>query len=244
MEKWTDRTELLLSTKKLEKLQASNVLIVGLGGVGAYAAEMIARAGIGKMTIIDDDVINLSNLNRQLLATHSAIGRPKTALMEERLKDINPDIELTTHHEFLRKERTLEILQSQKYDYVIDAIDTITPKLELIIYSLQEGLNIISSMGAGGKRDPEKIHLADISKTHNCRLAKMLRKQLHHQGIRKGIMTVFSSELQDKEAVSPSNEEQSKKSIVGTISYMPTIFGCMIASEVIRKLSEDNQDKM
>lgn len=238
MEKWTDRTELLLSAEQLEQLKQANILVVGLGGVGAYAAEMIARAGVGKMTIIDGDVVSTTNLNRQLLATQPALGKPKADLMKKRLLAINPEIELTVLNEFLRDERTLEVLQAQKYDYVIDAIDTLSPKLYLIMFSLAEKLRIISSMGAGGKSNPEKIHRADISKTYNCRLAKTVRKRLHKQGIKKGLKTVFSSELQDKNAVITTEEEQNKKSIVGTISYMPAIFGCMIAAEVIKDLTQ------
>lgn len=237
MEQWTDRTELLLSSAQLNKLKNASVLVVGLGGVGAYAAEMIARAGVGKMTIIDGDVINTTNLNRQLLATHPSLGKAKSKLMAERLKSINPEIELTVYQEFLRDDRTLEVLKSQAYDYVIDAIDTLSPKLYLIIHSLELKLPIISSMGAGGKRDPEKIHITDISKTYNCRLAKTIRKRLYRQNIKKGLKTVFSSELQDKNAVITTDEEQNKKSIVGTISYMPAIFGCMMAAEVIKDIS-------
>ena len=236
MEQWTDRTELLLSSAQLNKLKNASVLVVGLGGVGAYAAEMVARAGVGKMTIIDGDVINTTNLNRQLLATLPALGKAKSELMAERLMSINPEIELTVYQEFLRDDRTLEVLKSQAYDYVIDAIDTLSPKLYLIIHSLELKLPIISSMGAGGKRDPEKIHITDISKTYNCRLAKTIRKRLYRQNIKKGLKTVFSSELQDKNAVISTNEEQNKKSIVGTISYMPAIFGCMMAAEVIKDI--------
>lgn len=233
---WLARTELLLSPEKTALLKSANVIVVGLGGVGAYAAEMIARAGVGHMTIIDADVVNLSNLNRQLLATHPNLGKAKAELMAERLKAINPDIELTVLNEFLRDERTVEVLRAQEYDYVVDAIDTLSPKQFLIIQSIEEGLKIISSMGAGGKRNPEKIHIADLSKTYNCRLAKTLRKRLQKHGIRKGVKTIFSSELQDKEAMVLCEDEQNKKSTVGTISYMPAIFGCMMAAAVIEDL--------
>lgn len=238
-ENWLSRTELLLSHEKTALLKASNVIVVGLGGVGAYAAEMIARAGVGRMTIIDADVVNLSNLNRQLLATHPNLGKSKAELMAERLLAINPEIKLTVLNEFLRDARTLEVLRAQKYDYVIDAIDTLSPKQYLIMFSMQEGLNIISSMGAGGKRNPEKIHIADLSKTYNCRLAKTLRKRLQKHGIKKGIKTIFSSELQDKSAVVLCEDEQNKKSTVGTISYMPAIFGCMMAAAVIEDLIKE-----
>lgn len=237
-EYWLSRTELLLSPKKTERLKSSNVLVVGLGGVGAYAAEMVARSGVGQMTLIDADVITPTNLNRQLLATQSNLGKPKTELMANRLRDINPDIKLTVYNEFLRDERILEVLKSQHYDYVIDAIDTISPKLFLIINCVNERINIISSMGAGGKRNPEMIHIADISKTYSCGLAKVIRKRLQKHGIKKGVKTVFSSEPQDKNAVILCDEEN-KVSTVGTISYMPTIFGCMAASVVINDLTED-----
>ena len=239
-ENWLSRTELLLTPEKTALLKASNVIIVGLGGVGAYAAEMIARAGVGRMTIIDADIINISNLNRQLLATHPNVGKAKSQLMEERLKSINPDIKLTVLHEFLRDERTKEVLTAQKYDYVVDAIDTLSPKQYLIMFSLEAGLNIISSMGAGGKRNPEKIHIADLSDTYNCRLAKTLRKRLQKHGIKKGVKTIYSSELQDKNAVLLCDDEQNKRSTVGTISYMPAIFGCMMAAAVIDDLINKN----
>ena len=239
-ENWLSRTELLLGTEKTAILKASNIIVVGLGGVGAYAAEMLARSGVGRMTLIDDDVINPTNLNRQLLAIHPHIGRPKAELMAERLRAINPEIELTVLNKFINDRNILEVLQAQRYDYVIDAIDTLTPKQYLIMFSLQEGLNIISSMGAGGKRNPEKIHIVDLSETYNCRLAKTLRKRLQKHGIRKGIKTIFSSELQDKNAVILCENEDNKKSTVGTISYMPTIFGCMMASAVIEDLIKDN----
>jgi tRNA A37 threonylcarbamoyladenosine dehydratase len=232
-ENWLGRTELLFSSEKIETFKKANIL---LGGVGAYAAEMLARAGVGKMTIIDNDTVGITNLNRQLLATHSTMNRPKTEVMAERLRDINPDIELTVYDEFLSNDRTLEVLKSQPYDYVVDAIDTLTPKLHLILFSLQENIKIVSSMGAGGKSDPSKIETADISKSYNCRLAKSIRKRLHHEGKRRGVKVVFSSELPDREAIILTDGEQNKKSIVGTISYMPAIFGCMVAAEVLRDL--------
>ncbi|MDA3853535.1 MAG: tRNA threonylcarbamoyladenosine dehydratase [Bacteroidales bacterium] len=238
-ENWLSRTELLLSPEKTTLLKTSNVIVVGLGGVGAYAAEMMARAGVGRMTLVDDDVINMSNLNRQLLATHPNMGKPKAALMAERLRSINPEIELTILNKFLREDGILEVLKAQQYDYVIDAIDTLSPKQYLIMFSVQEKLNIISSMGAGGKRNPEKIHLADLSETYNCRLAKTLRKRLQKYGIRKGIKTIYSSELQDKNAVQLCESEEHKKSTVGTISYMPAIFGCMMAAAVIEDLIKE-----
>lgn len=236
---WLTRTELLLTAEKTEQLKKSNVLIVGLGGVGAYAVEMLARAGVGKMTIVDGDTVNLTNLNRQLLATHSNLNRPKADVMAERLRDINPDIELEVINEFIEEDRTIEILKSQAFDYVIDAIDTLTPKVHLIYNSTVEGIRIISSMGAGGKRNPESIFIKDMSETYNCRLAKIVRKRLSRLGLKKGVKTVFSTEQRDINAVQYSEDERNKKSTVGTISYMPAIFGCTLAAAVINDLIAD-----
>jgi len=238
---WLSRTELFLSPEKTARLKKANIIVVGLGGVGAYAAEMIARAGVGKMTIVDGDVVNLSNLNRQLLATHSSLGASKAELMAKRLKDINPEIELTVYNEFLRDHRTLEVLQAQNYDYVVDAIDTLSPKLYLIKHSLDLGYRLISSMGAGGKGDPSQVKVAKLAKTYNCMLAKAVRKRLRKMHVQEHFKTVFSSELVNEEAVVHSEEEQNKKSIVGTISYMPAIFGCTLAASLIQDLIQDDK---
>ena len=235
MNNWLSRTELLLGAEKLEKLVAANVLVVGLGGVGAYAAEMLCRAGVGKMTIVDGDTINSSNINRQLPALGSTIGKPKTVVMADRLRDINPDLKLNTINEFIRDERMIEILD-QGYDYVVDAIDTLSPKIFLIYHSMEKKIPVVSSMGAGGKLDPTRIQIADISKSYNCKLARILRKRLHKLGIREGFMAVFSPEEVPEESVILTEEEQNKKSNVGTISYMPAMFGCACASVVIKDL--------
>lgn len=234
---WLERTELLLGSEKLERLRQKHVLVVGLGGVGAYAAEMIARAGVGRMTIVDGDTVSNSNINRQLPALHSQVGKPKTEVMAARLRDINPDIDLTVVSEFIRDERMVQLLEN-KYDYVVDAIDTLSPKVFLIYHSIQRGLPIISSMGSGGKTDPTKLQIADISKTFNCKLARSIRKRLHRKGIDKGLTVVFSTELTDKAAVVEVDDEENKKSTVGTISYMPALFGIYCASKVIRDLAE------
>lgn len=235
MRDWLSRTELLLGAEKLEKLAEANVLVVGLGGVGAYAAEMICRAGVGKMTIIDGDTINDTNINRQLPALSSTIGNPKTEVMALRLLDINPDLKLITINEFIKDERIVEILDNG-YDYVVDAIDTLTPKIFLIYRSLQKNIPVVSSMGAGGKIDPTKIQITDISKSYNCKLARTLRKRLHKLGVREGFIAVFSPEEVPGESVILTDSEQNKKSNVGTISYMPAMFGCACASVVIRDL--------
>lgn len=234
---WLDRTNLLLGPEKLEKLKNANVLVVGLGGVGAVAAEMICRAGVGKMTIVDGDEVETTNRNRQLPALKSTEGRPKTEIIAQRLLDINPGLELKSVFEFIRDEKAVELLKSQPFDYVVDAIDTLSPKVFLIHHTMELGLNLVSSMGAGGKVDPLQVAVTDISKSYNCKLARMIRKRLNRLGIKKGFKVVFSSEGVDENAIRPE-EGQNKKSSVGTISYMPAVFGCFAASVVIRDLAE------
>jgi tRNA threonylcarbamoyladenosine dehydratase len=232
---WQERTLLLFDEEKIEILNRSNVLIAGLGGVGGYAAEMLCRAGIGKMTIIDGDKIQPSNINRQLLALHSTTEGRKAQLMHDRLLDINPQLQLTVIDEFIRDERTNEIL-AEPFDYVVDAIDTLSPKIFLIKQALQNKLPLVSSMGAGGKSDPSQIKVADFSETYQCNLARMLRKRLKNLRVCNGFITVFSPELVEDETMMPVLNEPNKKTTVGTISYMPAMFGCTIASVVIRKL--------
>ena len=234
---WLERSELLLGTQCINRLKQANVLIVGVGGVGAYAAEMLVRAGIGKMTIADSDTVSLSNINRQLIALHSTVGRVKTDVLAERLKDINPALELTVIAEYIKDDKTDEILDSQHFDYIVDAIDTLSPKLALIKGALDRNIPIVSSMGAGAKLDPTKMEICDISKTHHCPLAHMLRKRLHKMGIRRGFKAVFSAEPPIEGAMILC-EERNKKSNVGTISYLPATFGIGCASVVIRDLVE------
>ena len=233
---WNERTLLLLGPESEKGLKQSNVLVVGLGGVGAYAAEMLVRAGIGNLTIVDGDVVEESNRNRQLPALVSTTGKAKTDISAERFRDINPDINLTVINEFLRDERTVELLESQSFDFVVDCIDTISPKVFLIYHAVQRGLKVVSSMGAGGKMDPLQVRITDISKSHDCKLARMVRKRLHRLGIRKGVKVVFSPEEVPEVAIR-LEPGQNKNSTVGTISYMPAVFGCFIASVVIRELS-------
>ena len=235
MMEWLSRTELLLGCERLEKLKNAHVLVAGLGGVGAYAAEQLCRAGVGEMTIIDGDIVELTNKNRQLSALDCNLGRPKAEVMKERFLNINPDIKLHVINEFIRDEGMIEVLKMARYDYIVDAIDTLAPKIFLIYHSLQLGIPIVSSMGSGGKLDPSKMEVADISKSYNCNLARMLRKRLHKLGVYKGVKVVFSSEFTDPDAIVLS-ESQNKKSNVGTISYMPPIFGCFVASVVIRDI--------
>lgn len=232
---WLERTTLLLGEDKLEQLKRASVLVVGLGGVGAYAAEMIARAGVGRMTIADADTVSATNINRQLIALHSTIGRQKSDLMAERLRDINPDIELTVINRFIKDDETDALLDSDHFDFVVDAIDTLSPKLALIKGALDREIPLVSSMGAGAKTDPTKMEICDISRTHHCPLAHMLRKRLHKIGIRKGFHAVFSPEPV-REGAMILCEEQNKKSNTGTISYIPALFGIGCASVVVRSL--------
>lgn len=233
---WLSRTQLLLGDESLRKLQNAHVLVVGLGGVGAYAAEQLCRSGIGKMTIADGDIINETNRNRQLLGLKSLQGCGKAEMMGKRLLDINADLNLTVLSEYIRDERMIEVLSSQPFDYVVDCIDTISPKLFLMIHALQMNIPIVSSMGSGGKTDPAMIRIGDISETQGCPLARVLRKRLHRRGIYQGIKVVWSKEEVDPHAVIITEGEMNKKSNVGTISYIPPLFGCMMASVVIRDL--------
>lgn len=232
---WLQRTELLLGEEKLNILRSSHVLVVGLGGVGAYAAEMVARAGIGELTIADSDVVNPSNINRQLIALNSTIGEPKAEVLAKRLRDINPELKLHVVNDYIKDELTYTLLDSARYDYVVDAIDTLSPKLALIAAALEHKIPLVSSMGAGAKMDPTLMEIKDISKTHHCPLAHMLRKRLHKIGIRSGFSAVFSPEP-IREGAMILCEEQNKKSNMGTISYFPALFGIGCASVVIRGL--------
>ena len=235
---WQERTILLYGEKKLARLQEANILVVGMGGVGSMAAEMICRSGVGKMTIIDGDTVQPGNINRQLPATHNTLNREKALVMGERLKEINPGLELTMVHEFIREERIPELLETS-FDYVVDAIDTLSPKIYLIYHTMNRGLKLASSMGSGGKVDPAQIRVADFGETYNCRLAYLLRKKLRKLDVHGGFKVVFSTEQVPKELIIPVEGESNKKSTVGTNSYIPAIFGCFLASIVIRDLIGD-----
>lgn len=234
---WQERTIQLLGEKKFERIQRANVLVAGMGGVGSMAAEMLCRGGIGKMTIVDGDRIQAGNINRQIPATHSSLNREKAVVMGERLKDINPGLDLTVINEFIKEERIPEILQ-MPFDYVVDAIDTLSPKIYLIYHTMKQGLKLASSMGSGGKVDPSQIQVSDFGDTYNCRLAYILRKKLRKLGVDGGFKAVFSTEQVSKEMIIPVEGEPNKKSTVGTNSYIPAIFGCTLASIVLRDLGE------
>ena len=233
---WQERTIQLLGEKKFARLQDANVLVVGMGGVGSMAAEMICRSGIGKMCIIDGDTVLPGNINRQLPATHSNLDLKKAVVMGERLKDINPGLELTVIDEYIKEKRIKEILQTP-FDYVVDAIDTLSPKIYLIYHTVKLGLQLTSSMGSGGKVDPSQIRVADFRDTYNCRLAYLLRKKLRKLDVHGGFQVVFSTEHVPKETIIPVEGEPNKRSTVGTSSYIPAIFGCTLASIVIRDLA-------
>lgn len=233
---WQQRTELLLGKERMEHLRNSHVLVVGLGGVGAYAAEMICRAGVGKMTIVDADTVQPSNINRQLPALHSVIGRPKAEVLAERFKDINPDLDLKVLPIYLKDEAIPQLLDSAKFDFIVDAIDTVAPKCYLIYNALKRGLKIVSSMGAGAKSDITQVRFADLWDTYHCGLSKAVRKRLQKMGLKRKLPVVFSTEQADPNAVILIDDEQNKKSTTGTVSYMPAVFGCYLAEYVIRKI--------
>ena len=226
----------MLGEDRMNYLSGCHVLVVGLGGVGAYAAEQLCRAGIGKMTIVDADTVNESNLNRQLPALRSTIGRPKAEVVAQRLLDINPELELTVHNEFIRDERTEAILDEANYQFVVDAIDSLSPKVFLLYHALRRQIPVVSSMGAGAKTDPSQVRIADISKTQNCALAKAVRTRLRTLGVNKGIAAVFSTEMANPDAVIEVDDEQCKRTTTGTISYMPALFGCFLSAHVLRNI--------
>lgn len=233
---WLQRSEALVGRENLEKLKNAHVLVAGLGGIGSFAAEYIARAGVGQMTIIDGDVVEASNRNRQLPALISTEGQSKAQLMAARLKDINSELQLHVFETYLLEDKIQEILSLATYQYAIDAIDTITPKVSMIKNCLQRNLPLVSAMGAGGKLDPEKVRIADIYETYNCTLAQQVRKTLRKWKIKGNFKAVFSAELPDKSKVQYVEGAKHKKSYLGTISYMPSLFGCFCASVVIRDL--------
>ncbi|KXH83544.1 tRNA threonylcarbamoyladenosine dehydratase [Chryseobacterium kwangjuense] len=233
---WLERTELLIKEEGLEKLNKAKVLVVGLGGVGSFAAEFLARAGVGNMTIVDGDTVDITNINRQLPALHSTVGKHKVEVVAERLLDINPELQLVKINEFLNPERMDEVLDADQFDYILDCIDSVTPKLCLIRAAKRRKIKLVSSMGAGGKTDPSKVMVRDISKTQNCFLARQIRKRLKKEKINKGFRCVFSNELQQEESLKMTDGLNYKRSFYGTISYMPAIFGLYAASEVINYL--------
>lgn len=233
---WQQRTALLLGKDKMERLHRAHVLVVGLGGVGAYAAEMICRSGVGRMTLVDADTVQPTNINRQLPALHSTVGQAKAAVLAARFKDINPNLQLTVLPVFLKDENIPELLDAAEYDFVVDAIDTLSPKCHLIAETLKRRIRIVSSMGAGAKSDITQVRFADINDTYHCGLSKAVRKRLQKMGIRRKLPVVFSTEQADPNAVLLTEDEMNKKSTCGTVSYMPAVFGCYLAEYVIKRI--------
>ena len=239
MSHWLDRTALLLGKENISKLNQSHILIVGLGGVGAYAAEQLVRSGIGNLTMVDGDTIHITNINRQLPATQENIGKSKLDILKQRFLEINPNLNINSINRYIEDTEMEDLVLSYKFDYVIDAIDTLSPKIHLIKGCIENKIPLVSSMGAGAKIDPSKIMITDISKSYNDRLAFLVRKNLRKHKIYKGFKVVFSSELAKKEAIISVDNEKNKRSTVGTISYLPASFGIFCASHVIRCLTEE-----
>lgn len=229
------RTQLLLKPEGLQRLKDAHVLVVGLGGVGGYTAEMLCRAGVGKLTIVDHDSVSESNINRQVIALHSTVGMPKTELFRQRFADINPDCQVRVVDQFLRDEATVELLQSDTFSYVADAIDTLSPKVFLLYHARTMNIPVVSSMGSAGKLDPLAVTVADISKSHTCPLAAVVRKRLHRMNINDGIKVVFSTEKVAEHAV-VEDPSENKRTTIGTISYLPPLFGCICASVIINDI--------
>ena len=220
----------------MRRMAAAHVLVVGLGGVGAYAAEMICRAGVGRMTIVDADTVQPSNINRQLPALHSTVGQSKAEVLADRFRQINPELELTVLPLFLKDENIPELLDAVRYDFIVDAIDTLSPKCFLICHALKRRIRIVSSMGAGAKSDITQVRFADIWDTYHCGLSKAVRKRLQKMGVKRKLPVVFSTEQADPRAVLLTEDEMNKKSTCGTVSYMPAVFGCYLAEYVIKRL--------
>lgn len=233
---WLSRTELLIGRENLVKLSQAHVLVIGLGGVGSFAAEFICRGGVGTMTIVDGDVVDPTNRNRQLPALATNHGQSKADIMAERLKAINPELTLHVVKSFVTPDAVEQILDTANYDYIVDAIDSVTPKLTFLTHAYKRNMRIVSSMGAGGKMDPTLLKVVDISKTYNCPFAQQVRKNLKKAGIYKGIKAVFSTEEQIRESLILTDGSNYKKSAYGTMPYLPATFGATCASVVLRDL--------
>jgi len=233
-----ERSRLVFSDQGIENLINSHVFLAGVGGVGGFVAEALARAGVGRITLIDQDVVGGSNLNRQLVALHSTLERPKVEVMAERILDINPHCQVETYQRFLTPDDMEATLTAGDYDYVVDAIDSLNCKVALVSTAYRLKLPVVSSMGAGRRIDPTKIHVADLMKTHGCALARNMRQRLKKQGIGKGILTVFSSEVPMPPGPMEAIEGARGRVVNGTASYMPGIFGLTLAGVVIQKLAE------
>ncbi len=234
---WQQRTHLLYGAERAARIAAAHVLVVGTGGVGAYAAEMLCRAGVGRLTLLDADAVAESNINRQLPALHSTVGRPKVEVLAERFYDINPAVQLTLRAEYLEAEAAEALLQADRFDFVVDAIDTIRPKVALIAAALRSRTPIVSSMGAGAKTDITQIRFADVWETYHCGLSKSVRKGLTDAGLKgRRLPVVFCAQQADRNALLAVEGERNKKTTTGTVSYMPATFGCFLAQYVLEHL--------
>lgn len=221
----------------MRRIEAAHVLVVGTGGVGAYAAEMLCRAGVGALTLVDADCVAESNINRQLPALHSTVGQPKVEVLAKRFLDINPEVKLTLRPEYLEPEQVDELLGSAEFDFVVDAIDTIAPKVALLAAALRRRQRIVSSMGAGAKTDITQIRFADIGETYHCGLSKSVRAGLTKAGLKgRKLPVVFCTQQADREALLRVEGERNKKTTAGTVSYMPATFGCFLAQYVLERL--------
>lgn len=238
-EDWQQRTRILLGNDRVKRLNQAHVLVVGLGGVGAYAAEQLCRAGVGRLTLVDADTVQPTNINRQLPATRSTMGRLKAEIVAERCRDINADVVLDVRAVYLKDENIPALLDEERFDFVVDAIDTVSPKCHLIAEAMKRRLRIVSSMGAGAKSDITQVRRADLWETYHCGLSKAVRKQLQKMGLKRKLTVIFSTEQANPEAILLTDQERNKKSTCGTVSYMPAVFGCHLAAYVITKLTEE-----
>ena len=228
-----DRTRMLIGQEGIDRLQAAHVVVAGVGGVGSFAAEALARAGVGALTLIDNDVVDITNLNRQIHATMQTVGQPKVQVMAERLAAVAPELQVHQKQAFLLADNTAEVLGEVRYDYIIDAVDTVTAKLALIQYALERNIPVISSMGTANKLDATKFEVTDISKTHTCPLARVMRKELRDRGIASGVEVLYSTAL----PIAPTTvTETGKKPVPGSIAYVPSTAGLLLAGHVIQKL--------
>ena len=231
-----ERSLLVFDKQGVTQLSQSHVLVAGVGGVGGFVIEALARAGVGELTIVDHDDVSPSNKNRQIIALDSTLGQNKAEIMANRIADINPHCKVNIHKSFLKPEDMAPLLE-QGFDYVVDAIDSLNCKANLVITAHQQNIPVVSSMGAGRRIDPSKIELADISKTHGCALARNMRQRLKKQGIKKGVMTVFSTEIPKEPGPMEEIEGARGRVVNGTASYMPGIFGLMLAGYVINSIA-------
>lgn len=231
-----ERSLLVFGDEGITSLINSHVLVAGVGGVGGFVIEALARAGVGKLTIVDHDQVSASNMNRQIIALHSTLGQNKAAVMKQRIEDINPDCQVEVVQSFLKPE-DMDGLLSQPFDYVVDAIDSLNCKVNLVSTAIDKGYRVIASMGAGRRVDPTKIQMADLNKTHTCGLARQVRQRLRKQGYKKGLTVVFSTELPKEPGPMEEIKGARGRVVNGTASYMPGIFGLMIAGKVIQDLA-------